>query len=99
MGTRQMHGHGVFTHPNGDTYVGDWKNGYMTGVGVSTTTDADGKIVEHTGHWKDDKRHGEEGGRGVLGAMERWRRAPKGSGFEGGRSRRRSALATSTGMR
>lgn len=49
------HGQGTMKWPNGDEYVGEWKNDKMDGQG--TMTWANGDLYE--GAWKDDIMNGE----------------------------------------
>jgi hypothetical protein len=49
------HGQGTMNWPNGDEYVGEWKNDKMDGQG--TMTWANGDLYE--GYWKDDIMSGQ----------------------------------------
>ncbi|MBI5664766.1 MAG: hypothetical protein HZC49_06735 [Nitrospirae bacterium] len=49
------HGQGTMKWPNGDEYVGEWKNDKMDGQG--TMTWANGDVYE--GEWKDDIMNGQ----------------------------------------
>ena len=46
--------YGIFTWPNGDTYMGDWMKGIRCGKGIFRS--ASGK--EYVGHWEGGLRHG-----------------------------------------
>ena len=46
------HGKGVITYPNGDKYVGEWKDGLRNGQGTIFFNEGNTKYV---GEWKDDK--------------------------------------------
>ena len=48
------HGKGTYTYPNGDKYVGEFKDDKRNGRGVETLVNGD----EYHGEWKDDKKHG-----------------------------------------
>ncbi|KAJ8716522.1 hypothetical protein PYW07_003149 [Mythimna separata] len=50
---RGMHGHGVYTFPNGVVYEGEFKDGSMHGKGKLMYLTEAGKIVMK-GEWKDD---------------------------------------------
>ena len=52
---RKPNGLGTLTLPNGENYVGEWKDGKRNGQG--THLSPDGKKYE--GEWKDDKKHGQ----------------------------------------
>ena len=41
-------GQGKYTYPNGESYVGDWKNGEIHGQGMSKSTLENGKKAK----WK-----------------------------------------------
>ena len=51
----KLHGYGTLTHPNGDKYVGEWKNGKRDGYGTYTWTSGN----KYVGEWKNDKKHGQ----------------------------------------
>ena len=46
-----MHGQGTWTHPSGDKYVGEWREGKRSGQG--TYTYADGR--KYVGQYKENK--------------------------------------------
>lgn len=48
------HGVGRLTHPNGDIYQGEWKDGKACGKGIFV----DKKGMMYEGEWLDDKYHG-----------------------------------------
>ena len=52
---KSRHGQGTMTWPNGDEYVGEWKNDKMDGQG--TMTWGNGDLYE--GDWQDDIMNGE----------------------------------------
>jgi len=49
------HGQGTMKWPNGDEYVGDWKNDKMDGQGIMTWSNGD----LYEGDWKDDVMNGQ----------------------------------------
>ena len=51
----KMNGLGTYTKPNGDKYVGQWRNNKMDGQG--TYAFANGDTLE--GQWKDNKIDGQ----------------------------------------
>ena len=53
-GEANYNGYGIFTWPNGDTYMGDWARGIRSGRGIFRS--ASGK--EYVGHWQGGLRHG-----------------------------------------
>jgi len=48
-------GLGVMTYPNGEKYVGEFRDGYINGQGTYTWSDGD----MYEGEFKDGKRHGQ----------------------------------------
>ena len=46
---------GTFAYPNGDKYVGEWKNNQQNGQGTYTY----GNGWEYVGEWKDGKKDGQ----------------------------------------
>ena len=50
----KAHGHGTFTHANGDVYHGEWVNDLAHGVGTFTTHDGS----SYRGQWEQDLKSG-----------------------------------------
>jgi len=50
-----MHGHGTMTWPDGNKYVGEYKNGKRDGNGTYTAANGDRYVGEYT----NDKKHGQ----------------------------------------
>ena len=50
-----VNGQGTFTYANGNSYVGEYRNGKRHGQGTYTYADGGGYV----GEWKDDKNHGQ----------------------------------------
>ena len=48
-------GYGTYTHPNGDKYVGEFKDGIAHGQGTATWASGD----KYIGGWKDGEYHGQ----------------------------------------
>jgi len=48
-------GQGTLTNPDGDKYVGEWKDGEYHGQGTFTYPDGE----KYVGEWKDGKNHGQ----------------------------------------
>ncbi len=48
-------GYGTFSYPNGDKYVGNWKNGDKEGQGTLTLANG----INYVGGWKNGKRSGQ----------------------------------------
>ena len=44
-----FHGQGTFTFPDGEKYVGEWRNDQRHGQGVVTTPDG----TDYVGQWKE----------------------------------------------
>jgi len=51
----EYHGKGVITYPNGEKYVGEWKNGKRNGQGTATFPTGE----KYVGEFKDNKRNGQ----------------------------------------
>ena len=47
-------GKGIMAWPNGDVYIGEWKDGKTHGVGTLTWSYG----AKYVGEWKDGKTHG-----------------------------------------
>lgn len=47
--------YGTRTYSNGDTYVGEWKDGKFSGIGTYNFLDG----AKYVGDWKNDKRNGQ----------------------------------------
>jgi len=52
---KSKNGQGSHTYPNGDQYLGEWKNGLKNGKGTFTWTDGN----KYEGEWKDSKKNGQ----------------------------------------
>ena len=50
-----MHGNGTMTWPDGNKYVGEYKNGKRDGNGTYTAANGDRYVGEYT----NDKKHGQ----------------------------------------
>ena len=48
-------GQGTYTYPNGEKYVGEWKDGEQNGQGTYTYPNGD----KYVGEFKDDKQNGQ----------------------------------------
>ena len=49
-----MKGRGIWKHPDGAKYDGEWKDGKINGRGIFTDTDG----ATYDGEWKDGKNNG-----------------------------------------
>jgi len=47
-------GQGTLSFPNGDTYVGEWKDGMRHGQGTFKNGDGEFEGISFVGEWKDD---------------------------------------------
>ncbi|MHC4270585.1 MAG: hypothetical protein ACYSTS_19315 [Planctomycetota bacterium] len=50
----EIHGQDTYNWPNGDKYVGEWKDGQKNGQGTYTWSNGN----TYVGVWRDDKRNG-----------------------------------------
>ena len=53
-GLKLPHGHGSWTHPDGDRYVGEWKEGIWHGEGSLTIPG----VGEYVGRWENGEQNG-----------------------------------------
>ena len=51
----RLNGQGTYTYPDGQKYVGRWKDDKRNGQGTFTYPDGQ----KYVGRWKDDKRNGQ----------------------------------------